>query len=196
MKRSAAQIAYYEKNREQIRAKEKVRKKAARERYAPKAKAWREANRETVKANWQAWYAANCDRMREEKRAYATEYRKTRRALLVQKSVEYGRKHKGKRHAWSTKWLATHPEYGREHSLRYARALRQATPPWVDKEALERFYDECPEGFHVDHIVPLRGKNVCGLHLAANLQYLLPEDNSRKKNSFDETQALAVSFGV
>lgn len=60
--------------------------------------------------------------------------------------------------------------------------MRTATPPWADLVEIERIYARCPEGHHVDHVVPLRGRNVCGLHDAANLQYLPGTENQRKSN--------------
>jgi 5-methylcytosine-specific restriction endonuclease McrA len=58
----------------------------------------------------------------------------------------------------------------------------KATPFWADKQILKEVYDECPVGMVVDHIVPLQGKIVCGLHVPWNLQYLTQSENSKKSN--------------
>ena len=60
-----------------------------------------------------------------------------------------------------------------------------ATPPWSDPGRIEEFVAGCPPGFHVDHIIPLRGKSVCGLHLVENLQYLPAQENLSKSNKVD-----------
>lgn len=59
------------------------------------------------------------------------------------------------------------------------------TPKWADLEAIKKFYSKCPEGYHVDHIVPLQGEKVSGLHVLENLQYLPAHENLTKSNKFD-----------
>ena len=73
---------------------------------------------------------------------------------------------------------------GRKNYLTRSReeVVRQRTPLWADKEKIENIYQNCPEGHHVDHIVPLQGEKVSGLHVETNLQYLLAEDNLKKSN--------------
>ena len=71
-----------------------------------------------------------------------------------------------------------------KRAKRRAQQLK-ATPKWLTPEHWEqinKMYSERPEGYHVDHIIPLLGKNVRGLHVPWNLQYLPAEDNLRKTN--------------
>ena len=68
----------------------------------------------------------------------------------------------------------------------YKGRLRKAMPVWADRQAIRHIYQNRPKGMHVDHIVPLRGEMVCGLHVENNLQYLPSEINMKKSNSFND----------
>lgn len=65
--------------------------------------------------------------------------------------------------------------------------LIQRLPKWADRPAIREFYAACPEGMYVDHIIPLKGLNVSGLHVHWNFQYLDRMSNSIKNNNFDGT---------
>lgn len=65
--------------------------------------------------------------------------------------------------------------------------LKDSTPKWLTAEHRQQMQDAYTfrhPAYHVDHIVPLKGKNVCGLNVPWNLQYLLASDNLKKSNKF------------
>lgn len=66
--------------------------------------------------------------------------------------------------------------------LKRNAAVKASTPKWLNKEIMKIIYENCPPGHHVDHIIPLRGKTVCGLHVFHNLQYLDARTNIKKHN--------------
>lgn len=76
-------------------------------------------------------------------------------------------------------------EYKHRAALRKAKLL-QATPQWADLLAIKEIYDQCPTGCHVDHIIPLQGETVCGLHVEYNLRHLEASLNIAKSNKLIE----------
>lgn len=72
------------------------------------------------------------------------------------------------------------------------KAFKLATPKWLTKEQrreMENFYwlasdlkRVTGDDYHVDHIIPLQGENVCGLHVPWNLQVLPSDVNLSKGN--------------
>lgn len=83
-------------------------------------------------------------------------------------------------------------KYYLEHKAQYAdydakrRAIEiKAQPSWASLAEIKKIYLGRREGEHVDHIIPLQGELVCGLHCEHNLQYLPIKDNLSKGNTFN-----------
>jgi hypothetical protein len=95
------------------------------------------------------------------------------------------------RHKAYTKTHEGKTSLKRSNALRSKRT-RNATPNWLTPEQRKEIADiyehmrDCRavtgEEYHVDHIVPLKGKNVCGLHVPWNLQVLPSDVNMSKSN--------------
>lgn len=82
----------------------------------------------------------------------------------------------------------------------YYAARARATPTWADLDAIEAIYAECRaiskrtgKKHQVDHIVPLRGKEVCGLHVPDNLQILLKSENRSKSNRYNPLEMIKIT---
>lgn len=74
-----------------------------------------------------------------------------------------------------------------ERQAKYKASKLQRTPKWLTLEdylEIEDYYNKCPKGCHVDHIFPLQGDLVSGLHVINNLQYLSAKDNMSKSNKY------------
>ena len=103
------------------------------------------------------------------KRFYNKDYHAAYRAKNIEKIRAYQREYYYPKH--------------KERNCLSARRLRQRQV-FNDQADIKAFYKACPKGMTVDHIVPLNGKYVSGLHTIANLQYLSQSANSRKGNKY------------
>jgi hypothetical protein len=97
------------------------------------------------------------------------------------------------------RWNAANHDKSRASRSRRRAATFKATPPWLNEEQLKKmsqFYSDAVamtefdgEIYHVDHIVPLQGENVCGLHVPWNLQLMTRAGNLLKGNRLLEVSA-------
>jgi hypothetical protein len=101
-------------------------------------------------------------------------------------------------------WRQKYPERVLAWRNRRRALEAQAMPSWVKTADLWVFHKECKRlsketgvVHHVDHIVPLRGENVCGLHVPWNLRIIPAAENNAKKNINVYTSGGSVlSLGV
>lgn len=143
------------------------------ERSREYSKSWQAANPEQKRANNRAWEVANPEKTREKQRR--------RRARNPE------------RHRAAVKaWFRANPGRRAAAFAEYRASKLDATPRWLTRthraqiaavySEAARLSDETGVPHHVDHIVPLRGRMVCGLHVPWNLEAIPAIDNIRKSN--------------
>ena len=158
-------------------------------------------SREEYQRNREKYLARNERRRREhpekvkaEKRQYLD--REDVKAAARKRSKEWKEKNPEKKRQQDIAWRANNPDKKRSYQAFRRAKVKQATPPWLTKahkaqialiykEAL-RLTNETGVMYHVDHIVPLNGKKVSGLHVPWNLRAIPASDNHKKSNKFDQ----------
>jgi hypothetical protein len=157
--------------REYMRQRRAANPEKAKEESRKNSRAQRLVNGEKIKAAERAAYHRLSP---EEKRARAAKQRESSRDAI---------------RAAAKRWAQRHPDKKNAATAQRRAARLRAMPPWVDKAALRQVYAErsriqreTGEKYHVDHIIPLRGADVCGLHVPWNLQIIPALDNARKSN--------------
>ena len=134
------------------------------------------ACRECTKKDFKAYYVKNEEAMRER----ALQYRNNNLEKRKQYEKEYIKNNRGKKNLWTRTREAN---------------KNKRTPKWLTKDQLKQMQTEyelaawCTKvtgiSYHVDHIVPLQGANVSGLHVPWNLQVITATDNSSKGNRYN-----------
>ena len=159
-------------------------------------KAYREANRQRLNDNQREKRKNNPDKLkgynkkyrekhREEILFYSKEHYKANKEKINVHNKEYREKNKEKVKIHAKKYRENNRGIFRAIQAKRRARILQATPAWANLQQIKNIYTQCPNGYHVDHVVPLRGKNVCGFHVENNLQYLKPRENVQKGNKYN-----------
>lgn len=163
---------YHAENKEKINARISQWQKENRDKCNKKSRRFYELNREKELKRMKRWAEANPEWRAE----YAKKFRAENKEYFQKYEYQYFIENKAKIYA----------------KMARRRALKKhATVAWANHEKILEIYRQCVRlseetgiEHHVDHIIPLTSKFICGLHVETNLQILTASENSSKLNKF------------
>lgn len=151
---------YVKNNREKVKISRAEHRRKNKERIDAENKKWVENNREKSNAAKKKWLLNNLEKRKEV----------------------------------ANKWVRNNPGKANAQTAKRRTQKLKATPTWLTEEQtkeIQEFYKLAKElqwlsqePLHVDHIIPIVGKNVCGLHVPWNLQILPKSINIKKGNKY------------
>jgi hypothetical protein len=183
-KKRAASKVYYEKNREKVNYNRRQNKEFSRPDYLP-GETREERNKRLAKLRNEKYRAANPDKVKETRsnwiknnpEMYSTRYYR-HKEKIKQSTKEYKIKNRG---------------LIRYYNANRKARVKQASLGNYDLERVKLIYQKAADlealgdiKYHVDHIVPLLGKEICGLHVSWNLRCIPADENLRKHNKFSQ----------
>lgn len=167
-----------------------------------KSRSWYANNKEKAKKTRREWREANSERMKEKVSEYqlrnkdhlsamAKIWQSKNKDKLLEKAKRYRERNKEKVLANGRAWRQKNRhKVNAKKSARIANQ-KKAKPKWADQNKIVEIYkyakqmtENSGEQWHVDHIVPVNSKVVCGLHCEDNLRAILGKKNQSKSNRF------------
>jgi len=155
---------------------------------------WRE-NKDNESDRIKKWRLDNKEEYKEKQKEYRI---KNAEAISKQKK-EYYLRNKERRAEYAKKYADNNPHIINTISAKRRSAKIHRTPKWLTKDDLwliKEAYELAVlrtkmlgYSWHVDHIIPLRGKLVSGLHVPTNLQVIPAKENHIKTNKFEVRHA-------
>lgn len=177
------------------------------EKIVQRTQQYKERNKEKVTEMLADWYKRNKDHVLQRSKEYrsrpdvAAREKERQRRYYEARKEEIQRKRK-ERILSNQEIAEAYKQYQRDWAKENVAKMRAkvarrratkllATPSWARADAIEAVYflaayltESTGVKHEVDHIVPLQGENVCGLHVEYNLQVMKMTDNRSKANRF------------
>ncbi len=149
-------------------------------------------NKDKIKESQLKYYLKNKDKILKAKKDYylknynkIKEYSKNYRLNNQDKLIEYRLSNKEYQKEYNKIYRPNNRNLFNAREAKRRAIKLNATPRFANLKKIKEIYLNCPKGYHVDHIIPLQNKNVCGLHVEWNLQYLTANANQKKSNKLN-----------
>jgi 5-methylcytosine-specific restriction endonuclease McrA len=148
------------------------------------------ANQEQFAEKKAVYYAANKEKIY----AYGKEYYANNKGVMLNKHAQYREQNKEQLSVKDAEAYRRNEGKYRAHTMNLAASKINRKPAWLTE--FDHTYIQClhqlaamrsresGEQWEVDHIIPLRGKLVSGLHVPSNLQVITAKANQQKTNSY------------
>jgi len=131
------------------------------------------------------------EKNREKQRAWAAQHYVKHREELMRKSSDYYVANRAEACTKNQQWRRNNRDKCNAYEGQYRAAKLNRTPAWANHFFMNEAYalsqlrtKMTGIQWHVDHIIPLRGKLISGLHVENNLQVITATENHKKNNSF------------
>lgn len=125
------------------------------------------------------------------RKAYIRDWQKNNKDKVAERNDRWRKKNDEAVKTRRREWQKENRAKANANTNHYRAQKIKATPVWADHAAIKAIYLEADHQtkmtgivHHVDHVVPLRGKFVCGLHVENNLTILTSDQNKVKGNRF------------
>lgn len=196
----AYQKKYAEENPEKLRARKATYYKKVKDTVY---KEYVDKNASRIKEKAREYRKENREKIREYMKHYLAKYIEQNREELLQKKREYFKKNKDQLAEKAKLYKKRNRAYFNAKNSERRASILQRTLHWLsseDKHQISLFYKAAKflesvynVEYHVDHIIPLLGEDVCGLHVPWNLQLLTSTENLSKGNRYNPEDAIAIN---
>ena len=162
---------------------------------------WREKHPEYHHSYNEAYYQENKNVTKYHSERYYTKMWDNQpeviRNRIRKNSRTYAKTHRDEMSKRGKEWVANNRGIVNATTAKRRTRKLHATPCWSEFHRIREVYIDCQvintlnrlvggtEVMVVDHIVPLQGKRVCGLHVDYNLQIITSSHNATKSNKFN-----------
>jgi hypothetical protein len=169
-------------------------------------KVYRQTHAENIRELKKQWKLANIDHVKNKDRQYALNNPEKVKAYKLRWKLNNLEKDRLSKRKYTlnnpekvkeagTKWRINNPGLLRARDAKRRASKKNRTPKWVDKDhmwLIKEVYElaqirtkQFGITWHVDHIIPLQGELVSGLHVIENLQVIPGIKNVKKKNKYE-----------